>query len=369
MSGAQLISHRRLPSDSDSDPGTVSPMIDLRSDTVTRPTAAMREAIARAEVGDDVFGEDPSALALEAEVARITGKEAALFVSTGTMGNQLAIACQTRPGNEVYVGPGAHVAWYENGATAVLSGVQLAVCGADVFFTADELDAQIKPHAYWSPQPALVCIENTHNRGGGRVFPQSDAIAIAARAKARGMFAHVDGARIWNASVSTRLSVAELCAPFDTASVCFSKGLGAPAGSALCGTRELIERARRFRKMWGGGMRQVGVLASAALYALTHHRARLAEDHANARAFAEAVGKLPRAHVDLASVETNIVNVDLDAPLLADDVSKAARGLGLVINPSGARRLRAVTHLDVSSAQVLEGAAILGRVIAQAAAR
>jgi threonine aldolase len=343
-------------------------MIDLRSDTVTRPTAAMRDVLARAEVGDDVFGEDPSAQALEAEVARLTGKEAALFVSTGTMGNQLAIACQTRPGDEVLVGDGAHPVWYECGAGAVLSGVQFAVCGTGGLFTADEMEAQIKPAGGWTPRATLVCIENTHNRAGGRIFPQTRVVEIAARARARDLTMHLDGARIWNASAATGLSVAELCAPFATASVCFSKGLGAPAGSALAGPKAVIERARWFRKMWGGGMRQVGVLAAAALHALTHHRARLVEDHANALTFAEAVAGLPHAHVDLASIETNIVNVDLAAPLTADVVAKAARELGLAINPSGPRRLRAVTHLDVSKTQVLAAAELLGRAITLAAA-
>ncbi len=342
-------------------------MIDMRSDTVTRPTPAMREAMARAEVGDDIFGEDPTVNALEAEVARVTGKEAALFVSSGTMGNQLAIACQTKPGDEVLVGDGAHPVWYECAAGAALSGVQLSVCGSGGFFTPDEMDAQCKPAAYWSPQPALVCIENTHNRAGGRVFAQAVAVAIAERAKKRGLAAHVDGARIWNASVATGLSVADLCAPFDTASVCFSKGLGAPVGSALCGTRELVARARRFRKMWGGGMRQSGILAAAALYALTHHRARLAEDHANARAFAEAVAKLPGARVELAHVETNIVNVALDAPLRAEAVVKTAREFGLALNATGPHLLRAVLHLDVSRAQIAEAAAVLGRAVAQVA--
>jgi threonine aldolase len=344
-------------------------LVDLRSDTITKPTPAMREAMARAEVGDDVFGEDPTACALEREVARITGKEAALFVSSGTMGNQLAIACHTRPGDEVIFGEGAHPIWYECGSMAALSGVQATVAGRGGFFTADEMEAAIKPDAYWSPHTTLVCIENTHNRAGGRVFPQKDVVAIAERAKRRGLAVHLDGARIWNASVATGVDVATLCAPFDTVSVCFSKGLGAPVGSALCGPAALVDgRARRLRKAWGGGMRQVGVLAAAARYALDHHRARLAEDHANARAFAEAVARIPGARVDLAGVETNIVNVDLDAPLRADDVAKRARAAGLGLNATSGSRLRTVMHLDVTRAQVEEGARILGRVLAEARA-
>ena len=343
--------------------------VDLRSDTLTRPTPAMREAMARADVGDDVFGEDPTVTALESEVARITGKEAALFVTSGTMGNQLAIACHTRPGDEVIFGDGAHPIWYECGGIAALSGLQHAVAGRGGFFTADEMDEAIKPDAYWSPRTSLVCVENTHNRAGGRVFPQKDAVAIAERARAKKLAVHLDGARIWNASVATGLSVAELCAPFDTVSVCFSKGLGAPVGSALCGPAALVRGpARRLRKMWGGGMRQSGILAAAALHALEHHRARMADDHANAKAFAAAVGAIAGARVDLAGVETNIVNVDLDAPLSGDDVAKRAQSEGLGVNASGPRRLRAVMHLDVSRAQVEEGARMLARAIAKARA-
>lgn len=340
-------------------------MIDLRSDTVTRPTPAMREVMARAEVGDDVFGEDPSVRALEEEVAGLTGKEAALFVTSGTMGNQLAIALHTRPGDEVIVGEGAHVVFYESGAGAALSGVQFAIAGAGGLFDADAMEERIQAAAYWSPRTSLVCVENTHNRAGGRIFPQRDAVAVADRARARGLAVHLDGARLWNACAATGLSAKELVAPFDTTSVCFSKGLGAPVGSALCGPRALIERARRLRKMWGGGMRQSGILASAALHALRNHRDRLGDDHAAAKAFAERMTRVPGASVDLARVETNIVNVDLDAPLTGDGVSAAARELGLLVNASGPRRIRVVTHLDVKRAEVERAAELLGEAIAK----
>jgi threonine aldolase len=338
-------------------------VIDLRSDTVTRPTPAMREAIAKAEVGDDVFGEDPTVRALEEEVAKVVGKEAALFVTTGTMGNQLAIAVQTRPGEEVVVGEGAHVVHYESGAGPALSGVQFAVAGAGGFFDEGDLDVTIQPSAYWCPTTSLVCVENTHNRAGGRVFPQAQIGRVAKLARARGLALHLDGARIWNASAATGKSVADLAAPFDTISVCFSKGLGAPIGSAFVGTRAHVERARHLRKRWGGAMRQSGILAAAALYALRHHRDRIGEDHANAKRFAERVARVPRAHVDVANIETNIVNVDLDAPLAADLVAKKARVLGLAINPSAPRRLRAVTHLDVTAAEVDAAAEILAKAI------
>jgi threonine aldolase len=344
-------------------------MIDLRSDTVTRPTRAMRQAMAEAEVGDDVYGEDPSVSLLDEEVAATLGKPAALFVTSGTMGNQLAIACQTRPGDEVIVGEGAHPVWYESGAGAALSGVQFAIAGrGGLYGLAEMLDA-IKPRAYVYPRTSLVCIENTHNRAGGRVFPQADVLAVCEGARARGIATHLDGARIWNASVASGLTVREIAEPFDTVSVCFSKGLGAPVGSALVASRETIERARRFRKMWGGGMRQAGVLAAAARYALAHHRGRLVEDHANARTFAERVSVAARASgARVADVETNIVRIDLAPDVDAEAVSLAAREAGLALNASDPRRLRAVTHLDVSTAEVERAAAILSREIARATA-
>jgi len=339
------------------------PLIDLRSDTVTRPTPGMRRAMAEAEVGDDVFGEDPTVLALEAEVAALMGKEAALFVTSGTMGNQLAIACQTRPGDEVIIGEGAHVAFYEVGAGAALSGVQFVVAGAGGFFGVDEMLARVKPEAYYYPRTSLVALENTHNRAGGKVLAQGEARRIADAAHARGIAAHLDGARLWNACVASGLTAAELAAPFDTVSVCFSKGLGAPVGSALAGTRELVHRARRFRKMWGGGMRQAGILAAAARYALAHHRARLADDHAHATAFARALGGVDGLAVDAQSVETNIVNIDLSPPLRAESLVRVASALGLALNATAPARLRAVTHLDVSGEQVLEAAARLSRAV------
>jgi threonine aldolase len=241
--------------------------------------------------------------------------------------------------------------------------VQFAIAGTGGLFDADAMEARIHPPADWSPRTRLVCVENTHNRGGGRVFPQRDAVAIAERARARGLAVHLDGARLWNAAAATGLSPKELAAPFDTASVCFSKGLGAPVGSALCASREEIQRARRLRKMWGGGMRQAGILAAGALHALRHHRARLAEDHEAAKDFATRAAALDGASVDLARVETNIVNVDLDAPLTGEAVARAARELGLLVNASGPRRVRVVTHLDVTREDVVRGAELLGAAI------
>jgi threonine aldolase len=339
-------------------------MIDLRSDTVTRPTPSMREAMMRAPVGDDVFGDDPTVIALEQEVARITGKESALFVTSGTMGNQLAIATQTRPGDDVIVGEGAHPIFYEGGASAALSGVQFSVAGHGGFFGPDELEAAVHPRAHWAPRTSMVSIENTHNRSGGRVWPAATARAVAEKARALGFATHLDGARIWNASVASDIDAATLCAPFDTVSVCFSKGLGAPVGSAFCGPNKLVAEARRIRKRWGGAMRQSGILAAAALYALAHHRARLSDDHTHARVLAERMASVEGARVDLATIETNLVNIDVSA--LASDVAREAQALGVLIAASGPHRLRAVTHLDVSRAQIDTGAEILAEAVRNA---
>jgi threonine aldolase len=342
--------------------------IDLRSDTATRPTPEMRAVIAGADVGDDVFGEDPSVLALEAEVAALVGKEAALFVPSGTMSNQLAIRLHTEPGDDVIVGEGAHVVFYESGAGAALSGVQFATAGVGGTFDASQMREQVKTSAYYSPRTRLVCVENTHNRAGGKVFPQADVVAIAAAAKQAGLGLHLDGARIWNASVATGLSERDLAAPFDTVSVCFSKGLGAPVGSALCTTKEWVVRARRLRKMWGGGMRQAGVLAAAALFAVRRHRARLADDHAHARALAEGLTRIDGLDAPPASVETNIVNVDVDARFEAEDVCARLGALGVLAHATARRRIRLVTHLDVSAEDVPRAIAAFERAMTELAA-
>lgn len=309
----------------------------------------MRAAMAAAEVGDDVYGEDPSVQALEARVAGVLGKESALFVPSGTMGNQIGLLVHTRPGDEVIIGEGSHCAYYESGAGSAWAGVQFAIAGRGGLFSADELLEVIKPPQYHFPRTRLVVIENTHNRAGGRVFPQPDVQQIATAARGQGLAVHLDGARIWNASVATGLDVAELAAPFDTLSVCFSKGLGAPVGSAFVGSREHVLAARRFRKMLGGGMRQAGILAAGALHALDHHRARLAEDHASARVFAAALRGV--AGIEVAPVETNIV-VLTSASADASELARRAAERGVLLNATGKRTLRAVTHLDVGVDQV-----------------
>jgi threonine aldolase len=339
-------------------------MIDLRSDTVTRPTAAMRAAMASAEVGDDVLGDDPTVRRLEAEVAAITGKQAALFVPSGTMGNQLAIATQTKPGDDVVVGEHAHLVGHEGGAGAALSGVQFTVAGRGGLFTAKELDEAVSPPSDWAPRTSLVAIENTHNRAGGRVWPLVSSRAIALRAHALGLRAHLDGARIWNASVAAGIDVAALCEPFDTVSVCFSKGLGAPAGSAFCGLPELIREARRLRRRWGGAMRQAGILAAACLHALAHHRKRLTEDHENAATLARSLDGAPGIALDVAAVETNLVNVTIEVPAAA--VVAHAKAQGLLILASGPNALRMVTHLDISAGDVVTASRIVRDAVAAA---
>jgi threonine aldolase len=335
--------------------------VDLRSDTVTRPTAGMRAAMAAADVGDDVYGEDPTAARLEARVAELLGKEAALFVPSGTMANQIALLLHCRPGDEVIVGAGTHCMEYESGGAAAWAGVQFAVVGEDGTFDAETVRAAIRPAADWLPRSALVVLENTHNRGGGRVFPQAAAEAIGAAARAAGLRVHLDGARLWNASAATGVDVATLAAPADTVSVCFSKGLGAPVGSALAGPLDLVREARRLRKRMGGGMRQVGVLCAAALHALDHHRARLGEDHRNARLLAERLASVPGCVVDPAAVETNIVLVDTRRP--AVEVAARAAREGVLLSVFGPHRLRAVTHLDVDRAGILRAVEVLARAL------
>lgn len=321
---------------------------DLRSDTVTKPTPGMRRAMAEAEVGDDVYGEDPSVCLLEERTAHLLGMQRALFVPSGTMANQIALLLHTRPGDEVIVGERAHCVWYESGAGAAWSGVQFAIAGSGGLFTAEEARAAIKPSSPYLPNTRLVVLENTHNRAGGRVVRLDETRRIAAVAREHGLALHLDGARLWNASVATDISMREYAEPFDTVSVCFSKGLGAPVGSVLAGSAEFITRAHRYRKMLGGGMRQSGILAKAALYALEHHVARLAEDHAAARTLAQIVSQAHGGHIDVASVETNIVNITL-AHKPASVVVDTARTHGVLVNAIAPDQLRAVTHLDVSA--------------------
>jgi threonine aldolase len=320
--------------------------IDLRSDTVTKPTPAMRQAMASAEVGDDVYGEDPTVNKLQERVAELVGTEAALYVPSGSMANQIALKINTDPGDDVIIGEGSHNWLYESGAAGALAGVQLTLVGKGGLYTEADLRAGFKPDNHHFAPTRLVCLENTHNRGGGRIWPEADVRAILGAARDLGCRTHLDGARLWNAAAATGKSERELAAGFDTVSVCLSKGLGAPVGSLICGPKVTVWRAHRVRKMFGGGMRQAGILAAAGLYALDHHRSRLHEDHANARRLAEILADSRGFTVDLATVETNIVMADLTSGD-ADTLVTKARAEGVLVNAVGPRRIRLVTHLDV----------------------
>ena len=328
------------------------PTVDLRSDTVTRPTAAMRHAMSVAEVGDDVFGDDPTVIALEQRIATLTGKEAALYVPSGTMGNQLAVHVQARPADEVLLEAESHIYAYEQGGIAANSGcLAHPVRGERGVMPHEVLLAALRGEDDHVARVTLVCAENTHNRAGGAIVPLERLRALAALARDRGLRLHLDGARLWNASVATGVPVADWAACADTLMMCFSKGLGAPVGSILAGPAAVIRDARRARKRWGGGMRQAGVLAAACLHALDHHVTRLAEDHARARRLAEGFARAPGVRVMMP--ETNIVLADLDPPLPeAREFVAGLAVLGVRLVPFGVRRVRAIAHLDVDDAGV-----------------
>jgi threonine aldolase len=335
--------------------------IDLRSDTVTRPSAAMRSAIAAAPVGDDQYGEDPTVNRLQEQIAALLGKEAALFVPSGTMANQVALRVLTRPGDDVIVSRESHAVWHETGGGAANAGVQFTEIGSRGLFTADDFLAALKPRGHVVyPPTTLVEIENTQNRSGGIVWPQDEVARICDVARRHDVASFLDGARLWNVAVASKRSLSELAAPFDLVTVALSKGLGAPGGSVLAASRELIARAVRHRRMLGGAMRQSGIFAAAGLYALEHNIERLADDHRNARAIAERLARSQRIELDLATVQTNIVVFKLGtgAPDAASVVSQA-RERGVLIFAFGPRTVRAVTHLDVSAEQCARGAEVL----------
>src|SRR4051794_4255719 len=326
------------------------PPIDLRSDTVTRPTAAMRRAMADAEVGDDVYGEDPTVRGLERRTAELLGKEAALFVPSGTMANQVAVGVHTRPGDELLCDPTAHVYVWEGGGIARLWGVTTrTVAGDRGLLSPADLEGKIRPDDGHYVRTRLVCLENTHNRGGGRVYSIAQVAAISAWARAHALAMHLDGARLMNAVVASGVPAAEWGRHFDTVSICFSKGLGAPVGSAIAGSAEAIRAAHRLRKVLGGGMRQAGVIAAGALYALEQHIDRLAEDHEHAQIQARAVEETEGLSLESGPVETNLVWFTLD-PALGTAAALAARlrERGVLISALGPHVLRACTHLDVS---------------------
>ncbi len=341
-------------------------MIDLRSDTVTVPTPAMREAMARAEVGDDVYGEDPTVNRLEEQTAALLGKEAALFVPSGTMGNQLAVRTHTQPGDEVLIEATAHIYYFESGAPAALSGVMCrCLTGVGGVFGPEAVEGALRPRNDHFAPTTLICLENTHNRGGGTVWRLEQVAAVAAAARTHGLRVHLDGARLWNAAVATGTPERAYAGLVDSVNVCFSKGLGAPVGSALAGSRAFIQRARRFRKQFGGGMRQAGILAAGALHALEQHRARLAEDHANARALAGGLARLPGIELDAEGVATNIVIFRVTT-LPAARLVEALQALGVRVGATGPDRVRAVTHLQVSREDIDVALAAFARALGAA---
>lgn len=336
--------------------------IDLRSDTVTKPTPAMRRAMAEAEVGDDVLDGDPTVRRLEARVAELLGKDDALFFPSGTMANQSAVWLLSRPGTEILLDAGAHIIHYEVGAAAALSGVQVhPVSGTDAVMDAAALRAALPPHSPHALAVSLVCIENTHNGAGGKITPLGALRDIREVATAAGLPVHLDGARLWNATVASGTSLADFAACADTVMVSFSKGLGAPVGAALAGSRDVIAEGWSVRKRLGGGMRQAGILAAAALHGIEVQLPRLGEDHQRAREYAAVVDGVCGARV--VPPDTNIVMLDLPDGLDAGDVVSAAAAEGVLLTPWSRRRVRAVMHLDVDAPAVRQAAETVVRVV------
>jgi threonine aldolase len=341
--------------------------IDLRSDTVTKPSPGMREAIARAVVGDDVFEDDPTARELERLAADMTGKQAGLFVPSGTMGNEVAVLAHTQRGDEVILDADAHICRYEVAGPAVLSGVQLApLRGERGILAASQIESAIRSDDIHQPVTRLVCLENTHNRAGGVVYPIEVMREIRALADWRGLKVHLDGARIFNAAAASGQDVKAYCALCDSVMFCLSKGLGAPIGSMVVGGADFTPLARRYRKMLGGGMRQVGIIAAAGLYALKHNVGRLVDDHTRARRLAEAVARIPKLTVDLDTVQTNILVIGVGSTGMGvDECVKLLEKQGLLVVPFGGARIRAVTHLDVDDADIDKAVSIFERVFAK----
>lgn len=339
--------------------------IDLRSDTVTKPSEGMRQAMYSAEVGDDVYKEDPAANELEELAAQLLGKEAALFVPSGVMGNQICLNVLTKPGDEVICEKDAHIFQYESGSPAALSGLQLSLIEGNKkgIFSAEQVEPLIRPaSAYYMARTRVVEIENTHNRAGGTINPIENIKELSALAKKYNLFIHLDGARIWNAYVETGITPAEYASYFDTVSCCLSKGLGAPVGSIIAGTKEFVNEAFRVRKAWGGGMRQVGILASAGLYALKNNIERLKEDHQKAKLLADKLAQMKNAGIDLDLVETNIVMFK-PQNISVDDFLMKCRQNGLLLGTGKVGVIRAVTHMDVSFEEIDKAVNIIAEIL------
>jgi threonine aldolase len=339
-------------------------LIDLRSDTVTKPSPAMREFMLKAEVGDDVFGEDPTVNELQQRVARILKKDAALFVTSGTQANQVSLNAHTQPGQEVICDYHSHIFNYEAGAAGMLSGIQLhPLPGHNGHPSLEQIAEVIRPPDDHYPQTRLICLENTHNRAGGTILPLAELKRISGFARGLDLKMHLDGARLWNAVVATGITPAEYAQHFDSVSVCFSKGLGAPIGSMVAGSRDFIQRVHYYRKAYGGGTRQVGILAAACLYALDHNLERLAEDHQHARMLAEALNSCKGFKVDLQAVQTNIVIAEVHGKnQTAPGVVEVLRAHGILALPFSNTKIRFVTHLDVSPAEIEQCTGVLKKI-------
>lgn len=335
-------------------------MPDFRSDTVTHPTEAMLNAILKAKVGDDVFGEDPTVNELQNQVAEYFGKEAALYMPSGSMSNQIAIKASTNPGDEIIVEEDAHIFNYETAAPAFISNVQVkTIKGINGVLPIDELPKHIRPNVYYMPRTRLISIENTHNRCGGTIYPIDEIEKLYNFTREQNILLHLDGARLWNAIVETGISGKRYGEYFDSISVCFSKGLGAPVGSALIGSKEFITRSRKWRKVLGGGMRQAGVIAAAALYAFNNNIDRLKEDHRKARDFAHAISDLPKVSVDLDSVQTNMVFVNiLKTGLSTQAVVEQLKSNNILVSVGTYETIRIIMHLDINDEDVKQAISV-----------
>lgn len=342
-------------------------IVDLRSDTVTQPSDAMKQAMVDAPLGDDVLGDEPTVLALQARCATLLGKDAAVFMPSGSMANQAAIRAQTRPGDEIIAHEGSHVYKYEAAAPAAISGCSFAFLRGDRgMFDAADVEAAVRPPDHHFPESTLLVVENTQNTGGGAVWPLARIESVTATARGHGMRCHLDGARLWNACMAVGVAPAEWAKPFDTVSCCFSKGLGCPVGSIVAGDEATMHRVHRTRKMLGGAMRQSGMLAAAAMYALDHNVERLADDHRQAKRLAEALYPIPGVGIDPETVETNILYFDVPAGR-AQALQETLDAQGVRMLSVGESRMRAVTHLDVTDAGLDHAIAVLTDVLGSTA--
>lgn len=325
-------------------------IIDLRSDTVTKPSLLMREAMMQAEVGDDVYGEDPSVNLLQKKMAELTGKEATLFVTSGTFGNQLCVKTHTDPGDEIIVEYSAHIFQYETAGASFISRAQIyPIQGKYGVMKLQDIEDAIRPDIYYFPKTKLICLENTHNRAGGTVLDIKYISDVNILAKSKGISLHLDGARLWNASIATGISIKDYAQYFDSLSICFSKGMGSPVGSVICGSHDFIQRARKYRKIFGGGMRQVGILASACLYAIDNNFKLIEYDHKRAKQIAECLQKIPSVNIDMDSVQTNIVIFGFNDPkVVTSEVIAKLKQDGLLVSVGTKGKIRMVTHLDIN---------------------